>query len=512
MLDFFSCRVYNIHDMSYIRKIKRDGKIYLAEVTSQRINGKVVQKHIRYIGKEEQGKKIFASSISNAEIEQVKLYGPLLVLHHLAKEIKLPEILGNYNKELLCLIYAHCLDYTSINQMSRWFSKTDLAMLLDISSLSEERLLRALDSIQDRETIERIENEIFMQARHKYNLKSSGIVYDVTNTYLYGKKCPLAKIGHDKDGVKGRPLIQIAIGVTRQEGIPIFHKTFNGNIHDAKTLEDIFTSFRTYQIPKSFMVFDRGITSKNSVKSLKNHGWEVIGGLALRGGYPRLLRQAIKSKKFMTLENRVKQNNTTWYVVSEPHTYREVCGTLSWCFNERLRQEVRESRYDEIEYARECRQEGKEIKSNMRKYFDSVGNIKKDVLKQSEEFDGYSAIFTTQKLGKKDILKLYFGDKDIVEKAFRSLKGVVRVRPIRHWLYNRVIAHIFICYLSYMLLSLLRYRLRPLGISPVEALRELETLYRVYIRDPQKEFKLEKTVTLTKKQSVIIKTIDKCLL
>ena len=63
-----------------------------------------------------------------------------------------------------------------------------------------------------------------------------------------------------------------------------------------------------------------------------------------------------------------------------------------------------------------------------------------------------------------------------------------------------------------MLLSLLRYRLRPLGISPVEALRELETLYRVYIRDPQKEFKLEKTVTLTKKQSVIIKTIDKCLL
>ena len=37
--------------MSYIRKIKKNGKVYLAEVEGKRINGKVVQKHIRYIGK-----------------------------------------------------------------------------------------------------------------------------------------------------------------------------------------------------------------------------------------------------------------------------------------------------------------------------------------------------------------------------------------------------------------------------------------------------------------------------
>jgi hypothetical protein len=31
--------------MAFIRKIKKEGAIYLAEVESKRINGKVVQKH-----------------------------------------------------------------------------------------------------------------------------------------------------------------------------------------------------------------------------------------------------------------------------------------------------------------------------------------------------------------------------------------------------------------------------------------------------------------------------------
>ena len=38
--------------MSFIRKIKKGDKIYYAEVVNERIDGKVVQRHIRYIGKD----------------------------------------------------------------------------------------------------------------------------------------------------------------------------------------------------------------------------------------------------------------------------------------------------------------------------------------------------------------------------------------------------------------------------------------------------------------------------
>jgi len=109
-------------------------------------------------------------------------------------------------------------------------------------------------------------------------------------------------------------------------------------------------------------------------------------------------------------------------------------------------------------------------------------------------------------------MRLYFQDKDNVEKAFQSLKGVVRLRPIRHWLYSRVTAHIFICYLSYLLLSILKMKLKTLGMSPDKALKELDSLYKVYISDKVKGFKLERIVALSKNQEKILKTIDKSLL
>jgi hypothetical protein len=73
--------------MSFIRKIKVGDKTYLAEVENQRINGKVVQRNIRYIGKEVDGETLLASSMSNIEIDEVKLYGPLIVLDSVAKRV-----------------------------------------------------------------------------------------------------------------------------------------------------------------------------------------------------------------------------------------------------------------------------------------------------------------------------------------------------------------------------------------------------------------------------------------
>src|SRR4051812_26927486 len=97
--------------MGFIRKIKRGGKTYLAEVKNIRVEGKVVQRHIRYVGKEADGKTILSSSISNIQIDDVKIFGPLLVLNQIAKSIKLDQVLGKYNQEILSMIYEHCVDY-----------------------------------------------------------------------------------------------------------------------------------------------------------------------------------------------------------------------------------------------------------------------------------------------------------------------------------------------------------------------------------------------------------------
>jgi hypothetical protein len=61
-----------------------------------------------------------------------------------------------------------------------------------------------------------------------------------------------------------------------------------------------------------------------------------------------------------------------------------------------------------------------------------------------------------------------------------------------------------ICYLAYLLLSLLKFRLKDLALSPEAALRELNTMYKVYRRDQKKGFRISRVVTLSKKQEQIL--------
>lgn len=463
--------------MSYIRKRKRNGKIYLEEVESIRVNGKVVQKHLKYIGKEVDGDTVLSSSVSDISIEKVKLFGPLIALDSLAKEINLEKTLGSFGREILSLVYAHCLDYKSINKMEDWFSRTDLNFILDLNDLTESRLLKALDSINENK-IEAIQKDIFAEVKSKLNLKSGGVVYDVTNTYLYGKKCELGKLGKDKQNVKGRPLIQIGLGVTKDEGIPIFHKTFSGNISDSRTMRDLLTNIEDYEIKNGTLIYDRGITSGENVNEAKERGWESICGLPSNDKLKNITTNNCNKNSLITISNRVKINKSIFYIFEIPYKLGQTEGMLLICYNEQKEKDLRESRYDEIINAQELLANGEEIKEGLHEFFNKNKTLNKKAIAEAEAFDGYSYIFSTKKLPKEKVLGLYFQDKDIVEKAFQSLKGIISLRPIRHWLYNRVTAHVFICYLSYLLLTMLKLKIEKLKISPVEALQELSTVYR----------------------------------
>lgn len=496
--------------MSFIRKYKKNGHTYLAEVETQRVNGKIKQKFIRYVGKERDGKTILSGSISDLAVDEVRSYGPLLVLHHLAEKIKLPDFLGSYAAEILSLVYAHCLDYQSLNQMDQWFKRTDLNMLLGLEELTEDRLESALDSIEQL-NIESLQRELFESVKEQYSLKSSAVVYDVTNTYLYGTKCPIAKRGHDKEGVLGRPLIQIGLGVTKEEGIPVFHKTFDGNIHDSKTLQDVVTTFRSYNINSGVVVYDKGITSGQNLADFKALKWDVICGVTLIEKIKAFWRPLLASSKELALKDRVQLNKSTFYVTSKPYSLCETRGYLHLCFNPRHQLDLQDSRREEIIEAKQLLLEGKTIKPELAKYFDEDHNIISKKLSQAEEFDGYSCIFSTKLMPKDELIRYYF-DKDIVEKAFRSLKGITRLQPIRHWLAKRVVAHVFICYLSCLLLSLLKIHLKPIALASNVALQELQTMYKVYLRDINKGLTLSRVVTLSKKQEKILKLVDKKLL
>src|SRR2546430_10331933 len=52
-------------------------------------------------------------------------------------------------------------------------------------------------------------------------------------------------------------------------------------------------------------------------------------------------------------------------------------------------------------------------------------------------------------------------------------------------------SHIFVCYLAYLLLSLLQYRLRNTEFTAQSALLELATMYKVYLRSEEHTSELQ---------------------
>lgn len=495
--------------MSFIRKIKKkDGQTYLAEVENTWVDGKCVQKHIRYIGKEVDGEAVISVSSKDLQVEGVKVYGPLLAVHRIAEKIGLPEILGEHSNEVLSMVYAHCLDYKSVRKMPAWYKRTDLNLLLNLERLTEGRLLSAMDGLTEG-FMEDIQRKVFKNTKKLYKIDTKGTVYDVTNTYFHGKNCDLGKKGWSKDGKRDCDLVQIALATTQKEGVPIFHKTFRGNIHDSRTLVDVSESLSRYGMGSGMFVFDRGITSEKKLISLGKMGLNVLCGMPLKSSQKITVVKKLKKEKVDHISNMVALGESNFYAKSIPYKFGSVKGRLTVCYNEVKRTEVMESRRRRILEAQKMLKEGEAIDGWAVQYLTATGRIRHSVLEEEEITDGFSFIFCTKNIPIKETVRLYF-EKDIVEKAFKSLKGVSNLRPVRFWLKERVKAHVFICYLSHLLLSLLKIGLdrKDLGISPIEAIEELETMFNVYFVDKKKKMKFIRTVALSKLQEKILRSVD----
>lgn len=494
--------------MVFIKRIKKGGYVYLAEVKSVREGSKVRHKFIRYVGKEVDGKTVLSGSIDRAQVDKVAVHGPLLIIDAVAKQVGLSELLGEFGEYLLSLAYAHCVAPDSVRKLTKWFERTDIHSLLHIPDVTYKKLLEALDSVEGLNG-EFVQDKIFKTIKRQFNLDPDGFFYDLTSVYFYGVKCPIAK-KKKKPKSKNQLQVQVGLAVTKDEGLPIFHKVFEGNIFDSKTLPDILVALREHDVKDAFLVWDRGVSSELNISDAKSVGFEVLCGLALKGYVKKVAKKVVSEKDLSSIKNRVRLKSTTFYAKKFRYKYRGISGYLIVCLNEKQKQEIKERRYDKISEAQELLSQKKELGPGIKKYLKGK-SLNYTAIKEAETFDGVSAIFCTKNLTQDEIIRAYF-EKDRVEKAFRTMKGLLEMDKIRFWLTGKVKAHIFICYLSYLLLSLLDYKLRTTNTNATKAIGIMESMYKIFITDPKTKNKFIKTVTLSKQQEKILKAIDKKLL
>ena len=161
------------------------------------------------------------------------------------------------------MVVARILKPQSKLATTRWWSSTTLPDMLGIGDADEDELYEAMDWLQERQG--NIEKKL--AARH---LENGGLaLYDLTSSYFEGVTCPLACLGHNRDGKKGK--LQVNYGLlANEQGVPVAVSVFEGNSGDPKTLLPQVDKMRKqFGIEKFVLVGDRGMITQKQVDALR---------------------------------------------------------------------------------------------------------------------------------------------------------------------------------------------------------------------------------------------------
>jgi transposase len=456
--------------MSFVRKIKKGGAIYLAKVESYREEGKVKQRVLEYIGKEVGGEPVVKVDFHKVDVASVKRYLDIEILHRLACELGLPEMLGKYHKPLLAMVYAHLLQKKGIYKLPEWFEHTTIYDVLQCKPFTTKELYESLTQLDGIE-FEKIERQTISFWRSLAPGDNNTVVLDVTDTYFAGSTAE-SKPRRGKDGNISR-LLQIGLVVSFVHGFPLLHKTYEGNIHNVKVFQDLLKEIADNGLKG--IVLDRGFFSKDNIKDMVQLGMNMIVGVKQTGALQKQYLDQIVRDEIYDKDHQVVLKETTVYIKS--FDYLE--GKLVVIYNPALEVLKRDKILAE-------QKEG-----------DGPADIK---------YAGYSLVFHNTGHADMEVIKKYF-DKDIVERAFKTLKGPLSLRPIRVWLRAHVEAHVKLCFLAMSILSLLDFRSRKLKINGIEALRQLQHAYKVKLKHAETKKEWEKVVTLTKAQQDLLKAL-----
>ena len=403
-----------------------------------------------------------------------------------ARKIGLDRILGpagNRCRDLvLALLLARIVDPASKLATARGLSPataaSSLGEMLGLGEVDEDDLYTALDWLLERQpAIERV-----LAKRHL----SSGtlVLYDVSSSYMEGHCCPLAKRGYSRDGRRGT--LQIVYGLLcAPDGCPVAIEVFEGNTADPMTLAaQVDKLKRRFQLEHVVLVGDRGmITQARITEDIAAEGLDWITALRAPAIKALLASGALQLSLFdqrdMASITAPEFPGERLVVCRNPDLAAQRCrkradllaateGDLT-----RIQAAVTRRRDPLRGTAEIALAVGAVInRHKMAKHFaldisdTSFRFARKDTEIAAEAAtDGIYVVRTSLPVASFDDATTVRSYKSLalVERAFRCIKTVdLQVRPVYHWLADRVRAHVFLCMLAYHLEWHMRERLAPM--------------------------------------------------
>jgi Transposase DDE domain len=419
-------------------------------------------------------------------IERSLPHGHVAAVLGTARRIGLDTLLGpegNRCRDLvLALLVSRILDPASKLATARRLSpdtaSSSLGEMLGLGEVDEDELYAALDWLHERQPA----IETALAKRHLQG--GTLVLYDVSSSYLEGRCCPLAARGYSRDGKPGK--LQITYGLLcAPDGCPVAIEVFEGNTGDPATLATQIDKLKQrFRLEHVVLVGDRGMITEARIREdLRPAGLDWI--TALRA--PAIQALVASGRLQMTLFD--ERNMASITSPDYPNERLIVCRNPDLAAErQRKRLELLDATARDlariqaaVSRQRDPLRGSAEIalkvgavldQHKMAKHFaldiaDASFHFtrKQDVIDAEAATDGLYVVRTsleTDRLGEATTVRSY-KSLALVERAFRCLKSVdLQLRPVRHWLPERVRAHVFLCMLGYYLEWHLRQRLAPM--------------------------------------------------
>jgi transposase len=421
-------------------------------------------------------------------------YAAILKIYH---ELELDRILYNkarhrnfeYNTNsiMTLLVISRILSPGSkkkaFEEKGRYFERFNFTL---------ENIYRALSHYATID--EEVQCHINDQITKLYGRDTTTIYYDVTNFYFeIDAEDELRKRGYGKEGRKD-PLVQMGLAMDA-DGVPLHYELFEGNIPDKSTFRSVIGDvIRKYDTGRVIVVADMGIITGDNIYYLAGgekraktlHGY--IFSFSIRGGADEFKQYVIDKADYLDKDGKPVTEETDFMLKSRKIA-REI--NVSMDSGRTAKKIVYEKQivFWSKKYAAKARTDREKIlikahaiANNPGKYTKAttygaakyVKNIEYDKetgeviaagkallfddarVSEEEKYDGYYSMVTSEhEMPDYEIIDKYRGLWEI-EETFKIAKGTLETRPIYLSRTERIGAHFLTCYISLVILRLLR--------------------------------------------------------
>jgi len=370
-----------------------------------------------------------------------------------------------------------------------------------VGSVDYHHLLRAMDWLIERKN--EIEKSVARRLINLFTQELDLVFYDITSSYFEGDRSigedDIRRYGYSRDHRPDRRQIVIGLVMTR-EGIPLCHHVFEGNTADKSTVAGVIEDLKArFKLSKVVFVGDRGMLSEGNLETVVQKGFGYLVAHQLRRN--NLIKAFVRSSS-SKLNHDPEAGEQ--YLVDERQGVRFVM-----CYDPAMAAAMRQERKDKIvranDFIRAIQQKLKHKNSRGRSMTPQGAMIKvheylkahklsryyhleltpeqelrvgadTEARRWENLIDGKLIVETTMMDTAPEEVIARYKELGGIERAFRTLKSSLELRPMYHWTERRIRAHVFICVLALQIERYLHAHLREIKVSVATALEKLRQI------------------------------------